>query len=451
MGTAFQSFLTAGAERLQREDPDLDDILEREARRQSETLNLVASSSQVDPGVQACQASVFVNVTAEGYPGGRFHGGCEIADEVESLAIERAKAAFGADFANVQPHSASIANELILLHFAAPGSTILGMRLDAGGHLTHGSVASVSGRWFKAVGYGLGEDGLVDYDEVRSLARKHRPAVLICGTTAYPRRLDFRLFREIADEVGALLLADITHIAGLVAADLHESPLQHAHFVTTCTHKQLYGPRGGLILMGKDGKNPRPGAKLPLKEEIQRAVFPFFQGAPILNVIAAKARAFHRVLQPDFRDLALRVKENARDLANALMKRGYPIVSNGTDNHIILCDVRGNSGMTGIVAQRALEQCRITVNKNLIPHDPQPSSITSGIRLGSNSIALRSFQPDDIDECADLLDQVFQATVPDGPDRFTLRETVRQSVTASVGSLCRRRPVSGYTYEDALH
>jgi glycine hydroxymethyltransferase len=445
----MQQLLTCGMDRLARDDAVLARLIENEVERQSSTLNLVASSSITDPSVQWCQASVFGHVTAEGYPGKRLHGGCDIADEVETLAIERAKQIFGAQFANVQAHSASIANELILLNFVAPGSTIMGMRLDAGGHLTHGSAASVSGRWFRSVGYGLTSDGVLDYDQVRDLAHEHRPMVIICGTTAYPRKLDFRVFRQIADEVGALLLADITHIAGLVAAGLHQNPVPHAHFVTTCTHKQLYGPRGGLILMGEDRGYVRPGAKISLQDELQRAVFPFFQGAPILNMIAAKACAFHRVLQPEFRELAGRIKSNASDLAAALMGLGYKLVSNGTDNHLVLCEVLDSAGVTGIVAQRALESSGINVNKNLLPNDTKPPAVASGIRLGSNSIALRQFDRNDIEECADLIDRVLRTTTMLERNDYSLDEHTRHEVASAIHRLCRRRPVSGYPVDSA--
>jgi glycine hydroxymethyltransferase len=438
----MREFVSHGINQLSIDDPILAGLLDKEIERQANTLNLVASSSLVEASVQVCQASPLVNVTAEGYPGKRYQGGCRIADEVEALAIERAKQAFGASFANVQPHSASVANELILLHFVPPGGTILGMSIDAGGHLTHGSPASVSGRVYNAIGYGVGPDGLIDYDQVCDLALKHRPQLIICGTTAYPRRLDFARFRQIADQVGALLLADITHIAGLVATGLHESPLPHAHIVTTCTHKQLYGPRGGLILLGPAADEIRPGSKMPIKEEIQRAVFPFFQGAPILNAIAAKAHAFQRVLQPGFRLLTERIKHNASQLAQAMMELGYAVISKGTDNHIVVCDVRSNQPqMTGIIAQKALERCNIAINKNVIPNDPRSPFVTSGIRLGSNSIALRHFEPADIVESAQLIDKVLRSVTLGSGQDFEIPASVEHAVIGHVRELCIRRPV----------
>ena len=444
MSTTMRVLIDHGLSQLQRQDDELCVLLEREVVRQATTLNLVASSCIVDPSIQACQASVLVNVTAEGYPAKRYQGGCQIADAVEQLAIDRAKLAFSARFANVQPHSASVANELLILHFVPPGGTIMGMRLDAGGHLTHGSRSSVTGSRYNAINYGTTPDGLIDYDEVRALALQHRPALLICGTTAYPRRLDFRRFRAIADEAGALLLADITHIAGLVAAGLHESPIEHAHFTTTCTHKQLYGPRGGLILMGSDGEAVRPGRRVQLREEVQRAVFPFFQGAAIMNVIAAKAAAFHRLMRPGFKALAARVQENARDLAAALELRGYRVVSGGTDTHLVLCEVLASRGVSGLVAQRALEQSGISVNKNLIPRDTAAAGVTSGMRLGTNSIAQRNFNRTDVDECVALIDRVLCGITVSAPDQFDLPPAIRDETMRRVSSLCRRRPVEGY-------
>jgi glycine hydroxymethyltransferase len=354
---------------------------------------------------------------------------------------------FHADYANVQAHSASIANELILLRLLDPGDVILGMRLDAGGHLTHGSRASVSGRRFTAIGYGVTEDGFLDYDEVRDLARAHRPKLIICGATAYPRAIDFQRFRDIGDEVGALVLADMTHVAGLVAAKLHPDPVPHAHITTTCTHKQLYGPRGGLILMGPDRTRPWK-QDATLESEMQQGVFPYFQGAPIPNVIAAKARAFHRLGTPAFRDVALRIKSNASDLAAGLARRGCKVVSGGTDTHIVLVDVAASYGVTGIVAQKALERCRINVNKNTIPRDTRPVAIASGMRLGSNTTAVRGFGNAEMDHCARLIDRVLRAVKVQGERDYELGDTLIADVQDEVIDLCRRHPVVGYPDAD---
>jgi glycine hydroxymethyltransferase len=439
----LERMLRHGYERLREEDEVLYGLLDQEFARQQCSLNLVASSSIIDPTTHVCQASVASNVTAEGYPGRRYQGGCEIVDKIESLAIERARHAFGAEYANVQPHSASIANDLVLLRLLDPGDVILGMRLDAGGHLTHGAPASVSGSRFNAVGYGVTEEGFVDYDQVRDLARKHRPKLIICGTTAYPREINFQCFREIAEEAGTLLLADMTHIAGLVAAKLHPDPVPHAHIITTCTHKQLYGPRGGLILMSSDRMRPWKHDNT-LEQEVQRGVFPYLQGAPIPNVIAAKARAFHRLATPWFRELALRIKTNARDLAGGLARRGCRVVSGGTDTHIVVIDVITSYGVTGIVAQKALERCRINVNKNTIPRDTKPVGVASGIRLGSNTTALRGFGSAEMEHCARLIDRVLRAVTVRNEHDYELGDTLVAEVQDEVGELCRRYPVDGY-------
>jgi glycine hydroxymethyltransferase len=439
----LEHMLRHGCERLREEDEVLHGLLEQEFARQQTSLNLVASSSIIDPTTHVCQASVASNVTAEGYPGRRYQGGCEVVDKIEALAIERAMHAFRADYANVQAHSASIANELILLRLVEPGDAILGMRLDAGGHLTHGARASLSGSRFNAVGYGVTEEGFIDYDQVRDLARGHRPKLIICGATAYPREIDFRRFREIADDVGALLLADITHVAGLVAAKLHPDPVPHAHVTTTCTHKQLYGPRGGLILMGSDRTRPWKQDST-LEREVQQGVFPYLQGAPVPNVIAAKARAFHRLATPGFRELALRIKANASDLAGGLTRRGCKVVSGGTDTHIVVIDVVTSYGVTGIIAQKALERCRINVNKNTIPRDTKPVGITSGIRLGSNTTALQGFGSAEMEQCAQLIDRVLRAVTVLSERDYELGDRLVADVQHEVTDLCRRYPVAGY-------
>lgn len=432
-----------GMDLLRRHDHELFSLLQKEYERQATTLSLVASSSLVDPSVLACEGSIPVNVTAEGYPGQRFHGGCEFVDEIERLAISRAKAAFKARYANVQPNSASTANEVVMFGLLQPGDTILGLKLQAGGHLTHGAKVSISGKYFNAVHYGLDADGLIDYERVSGLARKFRPKLIICGATAHPRVIDFRRFRRIADEVGAFLLADVTHTAGLIAAGLHPSPIDEAHFTTTCTHKQLYGPRGGLILMGRERDTPSPDGKTTLSGLMQRAVFPLVQGAPAPNVIAAKARALARVVSPEFLDLACRIKRSAAALAENFAARGYRVITGGTDTHIVLLDV-AHLGLTGVVAERALEESGIVVNKNVIPGDRKSPTIASGIRLGTNSVAVRGMGADQMRVCADLTVEVLSAVEPRGDSEYRLADETRRSVRERVRRLCREFPIPGY-------
>jgi glycine hydroxymethyltransferase len=430
-----------GIDVLRNEDPELYRLLEAEYRRQEESLVMVASSSVVDPSVLACQGSTFVNVTAEGYPGHRYHAGCANVDGVERLAIDRACSLFGATYANVQSHSASVANELVLTALLEPGDTLLGMDLHQGGHLTHGSRASISGRIFNSYGYGLDAAGVIDFAQVRKMAVSLRPKLIICGATAYSRTVDFARFRAIADEVGALLLADISHIAGLVAAGLHPSPINHAHITTTCTHKQLFGPRGGLILMGRDADRPAPNGRATLAATLQRAVFPFFQGAPAVNAIAAKGRALAWCASDEFAELATRIVGNARALAAAFTKRGYTVVSGGTDNHIVLLDLT-DSDLTGFIAEKALESTNIIVNKNHIPGDKRPATVTSGLRLGTNTLAHRGFQPQDMDRCAALVDRVVRAVRPTDDRRYRFDDELRHEIRAQVAHLTAERPTS---------
>jgi glycine hydroxymethyltransferase len=438
---------TLALDRFATEDPGLLALLEREYSRQAAVLSMVASSSLVDSTVLACQASVAVNVTAEGYPTARYHAGCAVVDEIEQLAIDRAKAVFGAQFANVQPHSASTANEIVLFSLLRPGATILGMDLRAGGHLTHGAKASISGRHFNAIGYGLDEAGRLDYDQVRDLARQHRPDLIICGATAYPRTIDFGRFRSIADEVGAILLADISHIAGLVVTGEHPSPIDHAHLTTTCTHKQLSGPRGGLILSGRDAFTTLPGRQRTLAETIQRGVFPLAQGAPILNAIAAKARMLAMVATPAFREVAQRIVADAQALAEQLAALGYRVLTGGTDNHIVLIDVAA-AGLTGRIAERALESCGIVVNKNRIAGDTRPALVTSGVRIGTNSLAWRGFEPREMARCAVLIHQVLSAVSPLSDTEYVLSEATRSAVLREVARLCAQRPIPNYPVPD---
>lgn len=440
---ALTALLRLGAESLHESDPVLDGQLGRELARQNRVLSMVASSSVVDPAVLAALAAPAVNVTAEGYPGARYHAGCEVIDEIEALAIERAKAAFGAAYANVQVHSATTANQLVMCSLLGPGEVILGMDLDAGGHLTHGAPPTLSGQYFEAYGYGLDPEGNLDYEEVARLAREHRPRMLICGTTAYPRRLDFARFRDIADEVGAWLLADVTHIAGLIAAGLHPSSIDHAHVTTTCTHKQLYGPRGGLILSGRDHQAASPKSGRSLARHLQSAVFPFFQGAPDLSSIAGKAVALARLGTAEFRALAERIVGDAKALAEGLDAAGWRLVTGGTDNHLLVVEV-APAGLTGAIAEGALERCGIVVNKNRVPGDRHPPTVTSGIRLGTNTLARRGMEPEQMARCVELIDRVLSAVEPRGARRFELDEGMVRTVRLEVEALCGEFPLDCY-------
>jgi glycine hydroxymethyltransferase len=432
--------LEYGTERLRIEDPELHDLLEREQVRQDRTLAMIAATSVADASVLACEGSVVSNVTTEGYPGARYHAGCEVVDRIEELATARACAAFGARYANVQPHSGSTANQIVMTSMLSPGDTILGMALSAGGHLTHGAPVSLSGRYFNAVSYGVGADGRIDFDEVMRLAELHRPRMIVCGASAYPRVIDFARFRAIADVVGAYLLADISHIAGLVATGLHPSPIDHAHVTTTSTYKQLYGPRGGLILIGRDADTAAPGGRRGLAEHMQSAVFPYLQGTPRLNTVAAKARALDRVASADFRELTERVVADASALAAALSTLDYHLLTGGTDNHMVLADV-SRRGLTGRIAELGLAACDIIVNRNTVPGDRYGPRITSGVRFGTNVLAARGMGPAEMATCAALVDWVLDEIRPVGERDYALAEPVRAAVRAEVASLCDRYPL----------
>lgn len=442
-GGALEATALRGMESLRTGDPVLYDLLAREHRRQAETLTMVAASSIADPAVLACEATALINTTTEGYPGARFHAGCGVVDEVERIAIDRARQVFGARYANVQPHSGTSANQIVMFSLLRAGDTVMGLDLDAGGHLSHGSRASVSGRYFHAVGYGVDGNGRIDMDEVRRLALEHRPRLLIAGASAYPRRIDFAAFRAIADEAGAWLLADISHIAGLVAAGEHPSPIDHAHFTTTSTYKQLCGPRGGLVLMGRDHDAPAPDGRGTLSSLVQRAAFPFFQGTPSLSSIAAKASALARVATPGFRDVARRIVAGAGALAHELRERGYTLVSGGTDNHIVLVDLAPR-GLTGVVAERALEECGIVVNKNRIPGDQHSALVTSGVRFGTNGLAVRGMGPEQMPRCADLVHTVLSAVRPLDDCTYHLDPATVAQVRREVAAICARHPIPGY-------
>jgi glycine hydroxymethyltransferase len=437
---AFARSLETGLASLAAEDPELTDLLEREQVRQEETLAMVAAASVADPSVLVCEASAASNVTTEGYPGARYHAGCEVVDEMERLAEARAKALFGASHANTQPHSGSTANQVVLSALLRPGATVLGMELRAGGHLTHGAPVSMTGRFFESVGYGVGTDGLIDYAEVAATARRTQPALIFCGASAYPRRIDFARFRRIADEVGAYLVADISHIAGLVAAGAHPSPIDAAHVTTTSTYKQLYGPRGGLILLGRDGDMVLPTGRT-LVATLRDGVFPQVQGTPRLNTVAAKARAFAAAATPGFRAVTDRIVRTAAALAGEFDRLGYRVLTGGTDTHMVLLDMAAR-GLTGRVAERALEECGIVVNKNSLPDDRHGPRITSGVRLGTNVLALRGLEVGEMRICAELVDRVLRELVPVGDREHTLDPRVRADVRAEVARLCRRFPLA---------
>ncbi|WP_405886554.1 serine hydroxymethyltransferase (plasmid) [Streptomyces sp. NBC_01384] len=425
---------------LHHTDPELAALLDTEVAQQNSTLAMVASASIADPSVLAAGGSALSNVTAEGYPGARYHPGAQQFDAVETLAVERAKHLFGARYANVQPHSCSSANLAVLSALMRPGDTLLGLDLDAGGHLTHGSRASVSGRHYNSVSYGLDESGRIDFARLTDLVLEHRPRVLIAGASAYPRTIDFARFRAIADTVGAYLLADISHIAGLVAAGRHPNPVDVAHLTTTSTYKQLGGPRGGLILSGREYKTPGPDGRTPLHRLMQRAVFPQSQGTPSPASIAAKARAFAVAAEPAFLETARLIVHNARALARELSTLGYQVLTGGTDNHMVLIDVT-SAGLSGVVAERALEECGILANRNRIPGDTKPPLVTSGLRLGTNILAQRGMGPEQMRECAQLLHTVLAGTTARSDTEYRIDPALVTIVREEVRWLCSCHPL----------
>ncbi|WP_230280997.1 serine hydroxymethyltransferase [Croceicoccus sp. Ery15] len=412
-------------------DPAVADAINHELKRERKQIELIASENIVSKAVLAAQGSVFTNKYAEGYPGRRYYQGCEPSDSVEQLAIDRAKQLFDCEFANVQPHSGAQANGAVLLATVKPGDTILGMSLDAGGHLTHGARAALSGKWFNAVQYGVTKDThQIDYDEVERLAKEHQPKLIIAGGSAYPRIIDFARMRAIADSVNALFQVDMAHFAGLVAAGMHPSPFPHAHIATTTTHKTLRGPRGGMILTNDE----------KLAKKINSAVFPGLQGGPLMHVIAAKAVAFGEALRPEFKTYSRLVVENAQVLAATLKDRGAEIVSGGTDTHLALIDL-SPLGVTGKDADEALERAGITCNKNGIPFDPLPPMKTSGIRVGSPAGTTRGFGPEEFREIGHMVADVLDGLAKCGEAGDA---QVEQNVRARVEALCDRFPI----YED---
>ena len=400
-------------------DAEIGDAMALELKRQQQNLELIASENIVSPAVMAAMGSVLTNKYAEGYPGKRYYGGCYAVDIAENIARDRACELFGAEHANVQPHSGSQANQIVYFAMLQPGDTIMGMNLSEGGHLTHGSPVNISGKYFNVVSYGVDpETHRIDYDKVEELAVECKPKMIVCGASAYPRTIDFKRFREIADKVGAYLMVDMAHIAGLVAGGVHESPVPYAHFVTTTTHKTLRGPRGGMIL-----------CKEEFAKAIDKAAFPGMQGGPLMHIIASKAVCFKEALQPEFKVYAEQIVKNCKALAEGLLKRGHKLVSGGTDNHVMLMDLR-EDGVTGKELEHNLDEVHITVNKNTIPGEPLSPFVTSGIRIGTAAVTTRGLVEEDMDviaECISLVIKDFEGN--------------KEAVLAKVAGLCEKYPL----------
>lgn len=407
-------------------DSELASAMAAETQRQEDHIELIASENYASPRVMEAQGSVMTNKYAEGYPGKRYYGGCEFVDVAEQLAIDRAKELFGADYANVQPHSGSSANLAVYMALLEPGDTVLGMSLAHGGHLTHGSHVSFSGKVYNAVQYGIDEQGIIDYEEVAALAREHKPKMVIAGFSAYSQVIDWQRFRDIADEVGAYLFVDMAHVAGLVAAGVYPSPVQIADVCTSTTHKTLRGPRGGIIVAR---------ANADIEKKLNSLVFPGTQGGPLMHAIAAKAVAFKEALEPEFTDYQKQVVKNAQAMANTFMERNFNIVSGGTENHLFLLDLI-DKGLTGKVADAALGNAHITVNKNSVPNDPQSPFVTSGLRIGAPAITTRGFNEADSSQLAHWICDVLESIAKDEND-----VTVINEVKAKVSEICQRLPV----------
>lgn len=412
---------------LKESDPEIYAGIYKELTRQQNQIELIASENIVSKAVLEAQGSILTNKYAEGYCGRRYYGGCEFVDIAENLAIERAKKLFGAQFVNVQPHSGAQANGAVQLALLQPGDTLMGMSLSAGGHLTHGASVALSGKWFNAVQYGVRkEDGLIDFEEVERLAKEHKPKLIIAGGSAYPRAIDFAKFRAIADEVGALLMVDMAHFAGLVAGGVHENPLKYADVVTTTTHKTLRGPRGGMILTNRED----------LAKKINSAVFPGLQGGPLMHVIAGKAVALGEALKPEFKEYAKSVVANAKVLGETLIGRGLNLVSGGTDTHLVLVDLRPK-GLTGKLAEKSLERAGMTCNKNGIPFDPEKPTVTSGVRLGTPAGTTRGFGVEEFRTVANLIGDVLDGLAQNAEDNAAAEEKAHKTVL----DLCRRFPI----------
>lgn len=412
---------------LKESDPEIYAGIYKELTRQQNQIELIASENIVSKAVLEAQGSILTNKYAEGYCGRRYYGGCEFVDIAENLAIERAKKLFGAQFVNVQPHSGAQANGAVQLALLQPGDTLMGMSLSAGGHLTHGASVALSGKWFNAVQYGVRkEDGLIDFEEVERLAKEHKPKLIIAGGSAYPRAIDFAKFRAIADEVGALLMVDMAHFAGLVAGGVHENPLKYADVVTTTTHKTLRGPRGGMILTNRED----------LAKKINSAVFPGLQGGPLMHVIAGKAVALGEALKPEFKEYAKSVVANAKVLGETLIGRGLNLVSGGTDTHLVLVDLHPK-GLTGKLAEKSLERAGMTCNKNGIPFDPEKPTVTSGVRLGTPAGTTRGFGVEEFRTVANLIGDVLDGLAQNAEDNAAAEEKAHKTVL----DLCRRFPI----------
>ena len=416
--------------RIEAYDPELAAAIAAETRRQEDHVELIASENYASPRVMEAQGSQLTNKYAEGYPGKRYYGGCEHVDVAEQLAIDRVKQLFGADYANVQPHSGSQANQAVYFALLQPGDTILGMSLAHGGHLTHGAKVNASGKLFNAVQYGVNDEGLIDYDEVERLAVEHRPKMVVAGFSAYSQKIDWARFRAIADKVGAYLFVDMAHVAGLVAAGVYPNPVPHAHVVTSTTHKTLRGPRGGIIVGSRAAMGEHAD---DITKKLQSIVFPGIQGGPLMHVIAAKAVAFKEALEPAFADYQRQVVKNAQAMAKVIIDRGYRIVSGGTENHLMLVDMIGK-GVTGKAAEEALGRANITVNKNAVPNDPQKPFVTSGLRLGTPAVTTRGYTEADCIELAGWICDVLDAPAD---------EAVIEAVRGKVVAQCRRLPVYG--------
>jgi glycine hydroxymethyltransferase len=413
---------------LSETDPELAKAIDLELTRQRDEIELIASENIVSRAVLEASGSCLTNKYAEGYPGKRYYGGCQYVDIAEQLAIDRAKKLFGCGFANVQPSSGSQANQGVYMALAKPGDTILGLSLAAGGHLTHGSPVNQSGKWFKAVSYGVRrQDHRIDMDEVRALAKEHKPRLIIAGGSAYPRQIDFAAFRQIADEVGAHLWVDMAHFAGLVAGGAHPSPFPHAHVVTTTTHKTLRGPRGGLILTNDED----------IAKKINSAIFPGIQGGPLMHVVAAKAVAFHEALQPEFKAYAKAVVENCKAMGEVLVSAGYDLVSGGTDTHLVLLDLRPKK-LTGNISEKALGRAHITCNKNGVPFDPEKPAVTSGVRLGAPAGTTRGFGVAEFRAVGRMIAEVLDGLAQNGE---TGNGAVEAKVKAEATALCRKFPI----------
>jgi glycine hydroxymethyltransferase len=423
--TAVDGFFTSS---LRNADPVLAGAIQQELARQQNQIELIASENIVSRAVLEAQGSILTNKYAEGYPHRRYYGGCEYVDVVEDLAINRAKQLFNCDFANVQPHSGAQANQCVMLALLQPGDTFLGLALSAGGHLTHGAAPNISGKWFNAVQYGVGkEDGLMDFDEIRGLAREHKPKMIITGGSAYPRHINFAKFREIADEVGAIFMVDMAHFAGLVAGGVHPNPLDYADVVTTTTHKTLRGSRGGMVLTNNES----------YAKKINSAAFPGLQGGPLMHAIAGKAVAFGEALDPSFKAYAASVVENAKVLAETLKQNGFDIVSGGTDTHLMLVDLRPKK-LTGNIAEKSMDRAGITCNKNGVPFDPEKPMVTSGVRLGTPACTTRGFGPAEFRLVGELITEVLDGLAVNGESG---NAAIEQAVRQKVETLCARFPI----------